>query len=457
MQTLNEQIINLLQLQQRFFASNTTKDTNYRLRQLKRLKAAILRYEDKISEALWEDLHKSAEEAFLTEISLVIQEIDNHIRHLRRWAKPQKVASTLAILPSKCRIISEPLGLALIIAPWNYPFQLVFNPLVGAISAGCCAVVKCSPYIPATAAVMEELITECFPREYVAFMNGNRDVNRALLEQKFDVIFFTGSPELGKIVMRAAAEHLTPVVLELGGKSPCIVDRSADVEIAARRVAWGKCTNAGQTCIAPDYLFLHRDVRDEFVEKYRQAIVQMYGDDPKQSPNYPRIVSDKAFARLTELLQKGRIVVGGETDADEKYIAPTLIEGVVPGTPIMDEEIFGPILPVIPFSNISDVIDTVNLRPKPLALYYFGDKKTARRVLNSTSSGGACINDTLLHIANHRLPFGGVGNSGMGKYHGRDSFLAFSNRRALVVSRNRPDLPFRYSPFKMFGLVKKIL
>jgi aldehyde dehydrogenase (NAD+) len=447
----------LVDNQHKYFATHRTKDVAFRLRQLKTLRKGITDRKKDLETALWADLHKSAKEVFLAEYSIVIQEIDNHISHLRRWAKPQRVRSPLSILPSRSRIIYEPLGVALIMAPWNYPFQLLFNPLVGAISAGCCAVLKSSPYVPHTAQVMSEIITACFPKEYIAFTNGNRDVNKALLEQRFDMIFFTGSPSLGKTVMRAAAEHLTPVVLELGGKSPCIIDRSANIEVAARRVAWGKTINAGQTCVAPDYLLVHQAVKDEFVAKYKLAVERMYGAEPKESAYYPRIVSENTAERLQSLFHHGNIVYGGDCDLTERYVAPSLIEDADEASPLMQDEIFGPILPVKTFSDIAQVIDYVNARPKPLALYYFGKDSDAKALLKQVSSGGACINDTLLHLVNHRMPFGGVGNSGMGKYHGRDSFLAFSNARATVWSLATFDLPFRYPPFKYFNLIKRVL
>jgi aldehyde dehydrogenase (NAD+) len=447
----------LVDNQHKYFATHETKDVAFRLRQLQTLRKGITDRQKDLEAALWADLHKSPQEVFLAEYSIVIQEIDNHIRRLRRWSKPRAVRSPLSILPSRSRIIYEPLGVSLIMAPWNYPFQLLFNPLVGAISAGCCAVLKSSPYVPQTAQVMSEIISACFPKEYIAFTNGNRDVNKALLEQRFDMIFFTGSPLLGKTVMRAAAEHLTPVVLELGGKSPCIIDRYANIEVAARRVAWGKTINAGQTCVAPDYLFVHQAVKDRFVSEYKLAVERMYGVEPKQSPLYPRIVSEAAAERLQSLFHHGKTVYGGDCDLSERYVAPSLIEDADEASPLMQDEIFGPILPLKTFDALQEVVDYVNNRHKPLALYYFGKDRDAKTLLKQVSSGGACINDTLIHLVNHRLPFGGVGNSGMGKYHGRDSFLVFSNARATVWSPAAFDLPFRYPPFKYFNLIKRVL
>ncbi|MDR1886861.1 MAG: aldehyde dehydrogenase [Prevotellaceae bacterium] len=455
--TSRADIEKILKNQKDFFSGYRTKNVEFRLQQLKKFKSTILRYETKITEALWSDLHKSPEEVYLTEIGILLQEINNHIKHLKKWAKPQRVATPLHLLPSKSRIICEPLGVALIIAPWNYPFQLLMNPLIGAVSAGCCAVLKPSPYAPATAKVMEDMIAETFPPDYISIVQGNREVNRILLEQRFDLIFFTGSPDLGKTVMKAASEYLTPLVLELGGKSPCIVDKEANIDIAAKRIAWGKTINSGQTCIAPDYLLIHHSVKDLFIEKYGKAIVDMFGTDCKQSKYYPRIVNRKAMERLKRLLADGAIVFGGEVDENERYIAPTLVDGVKPEDPVMQEEIFGPILPIMTFDDISQATDYVNSHEKPLALYYFGKNRKAGEILFKTTSGGGCINDTLMHITNHNLPFGGVGNSGMGKYHGKDSFLAFSNKRAIVNSPTWFDMAVKYAPFKHFGIIKKII
>jgi aldehyde dehydrogenase (NAD+) len=455
--TSKADIEKILKSQKDFFAGCQTKNVEFRLQQLKKLKSVILKYETKITGALWNDLHKSPEEVYLTEISILFQEINNHIKHLKKWTKPQRVSTPIHLLPSKSKVIYEPLGVVLIIAPWNYPFQLLMNPLVGAISAGCCAVLKPSPYTPAAAKVMEDMITETFPSGYISIVQGNREVNTILLEQRFDMIFFTGSPDLAKKVMKAASEHLTPVLLELGGKSPCIVDKEANIDIAARRIAWGKTINAGQTCIAPDYLFVHRSVKDLFIEKYRKSIVDMYGNNCKQSKYYPRIVNEKAIERLKKLLLYGNIIFGGDFDEKERYMAPTLIDGIKPEYPVMQEEIFGPILPIITFDDISQVLDYVNSHEKPLAFYYFGKNEKARDILSKTTSGGGCINDTLIHISNHNLPFGGVGNSGMGKYHGKDSLLAFSNKRAIVNSPVWWDMPLKYAPFKHFSKIKRII
>lgn len=448
---------NTIASHRRFFATHRTKELDFRIESLRKLKAAILKYEAEICDALWQDLHKSAPEAYFTEVSIVLGEIDYHLRNLRRWAKPKRVSMPLKLFPSAGRVHYEPLGVALIVAPWNYPMHLLLNPLVGAISAGCCAMLKPAPYSSNTAKVLERLITETFPEEYISVIQGGREVNEMVLKERFDLIFFTGSPALGKVVMRAAAEHLTPVVLELGGKSPCIVDKDADLTTAARRIMWGKTINAGQTCVAPDYLFVHASIKDELVGKMRATLGEMFGEKPQESDFYPRIINSKAMERLTGLMEKGRILHGGKVDWADRFIEPTLIDSLSLDDEIMQEEIFGPILPIFTFRDIEEPINYINSKEKPLALYYFGSKKTAKTMLHRTSSGGGCINDTLLHLGNHKLPFGGVGNSGMGRYHGHDSFLAFSHQRSIVSSRNCFDLKAKYAPFKGLKRLKRFL
>ena len=452
-----ERIIEIVSSQKALFQSGVTLDIEYRLSALHALKKALLKWEKPLTEALWRDLHKSYEEAYLTELSIVLAEIDNHISHLKKWAAPKRCSTPLKMFPSRSKVISEPLGCSLIIAPWNYPVQLLLNPLVGAISAGCTAVLKPSPYVESVSKVIEELIAETFSENYIAVVQGNRDVNTILLEQRYDIIFFTGSPSLGRKVMSAAATNLTPVVLELGGKSPCIVDSSANIATVARRIAWGKSLNAGQTCIAPDYLLVHKSVKAKLIEALDREFKSLLGENPKHSKHFVRIVNDRAFDRLVGYLEGADIVVGGEYDKSERFIAPTVVENVKRDSPIMTEEIFGPIFPIVTFSDIDEAVQFVTGREKPLALYYFGDKKSAKYVLKHTSSGGACINDTIMHIANENMPFGGVGNSGMSSYHGVESFNVFSHRRAVVTTPTWIDVPFRYMPYKMFSLVKKLL
>lgn len=455
--TSTSEIKSIVASQRRFLRSEATLDIDYRLAALMRLRRAIVEHEHELTEALYLDLHKSYEEAYLTEISIVLGEIDNFLKNLPRWAAPSKKHTPLKLFPSRSAVLTEPLGLALIIAPWNYPVQLLLNPLVGAIAAGCTAVLKPSPYVPHVAEALEQLVQGVFDEEYVAVVQGHREVNTALLAERYDVIFFTGSPELGRIVMRAASDNLTPVILELGGKSPVIVDCTADVKLAAKRVAWGKTLNAGQTCIAPDYLLIHRDVRAQFVEAYRRALGELHGEDARQSQHYVRMVSDRAFERVASYLKEGRVVVGGAVDAAERYIEPTLLADVAPDAAVLREEIFGPILPMIEIDSVDDAVDYILEREKPLALYVFAEEGVAKRVVRRTSSGGACINDVIMHIANENLPFGGVGNSGMGRYHGRDSLYAFSHRRSVLSSPTWLDLPFRYMPYKLFRYIKRLL
>ena len=453
--TPTEQITGLAAAQKLYFRTGQTLDIPYRLTALRALKAAILKHEKALTDALWADLHKSYEEAYLTEISIVLGEIDNHISNLRSWASPVHRPTPLKMFPSRSRIVSEPLGSTLIIAPWNYPVQLLLNPLVGAISAGCTAILKPSPYVPTVAKALEDLIADTFESEYVATVQGNRDVNTALLAERYDLIFFTGSPALGRTVMAAAAKNLTPVVLELGGKSPCIVDYDADIEVAARRIAWGKCLNAGQTCIAPDYLLVHSAVKDRLIAALGKEFKALLGEEPQQSKHFVRIVNERAFDRLVGYFKDGDIVVGGQTERSERFIAPTILDNVNPESAVMQDEIFGPIFPVVTFQTTAEAVNFVTSREKPLALYYFG--KRGKQVIRTTSSGGACINDTIMHIANENLPFGGVGNSGMSSYHGKNSFDVFSHQRAVVTTPTWLDLPFRYMPYKLFSLVKKIL
>lgn len=455
--TTTADIKRIKECQQRFFNSGATLSVKFRKEQLRKLRDALKRWEGALCEALWTDLHKSKEEAILTELSIVAGEVKNHISNVRCWSRRKSHCTPLKMMPSRCYTQCEPLGNALIVSPWNYPVQLLLNPLVGAISAGCTAILKPSPYVPHVSMVIEQMIKEIFDEQYIAVVQGNREVNKALFEERFDIIFFTGSPKLGREVMEAASKNLTPVVLELGGKSPCIVDSDADIDIAARRIAWGKTLNAGQTCIAPDYLLIHRDVKEAFISAFDKALKSLHGDDMIKSKHYVRMVSDAAFERVSSYLSNGKVRLGGKVDARERFISPTLLDNVDAGSPVMQEEIFGPILPMIPFKTRDEVVRFVKEREKPLALYYFGKKSNGDEILRLLSSGGACINDTIMHIANENIPFGGVGNSGLGQYHGKESFLAFSHRKSIVVTPTFLDLPFRYMPYKMFCLVKKLL
>lgn len=452
-----ERIKVIVEAQRAYFATHKTLAIEYRMEALRKLRKAIVEHERELTDALYADLHKSYEEAYLTEISIVLGEIDNFIKHLKQWAAPSKRPTPIKLFPSKSVILTEPLGCALIIAPWNYPVQLLLNPLVGAIGAGCTAILKPSPYTPNVSKALERLITETFNEEYIAIVQGHREVNTLLLSERYDIIFFTGSPDLGRIVMRAAAENLTPVVLELGGKSPVIVDRTANIEIAAKRIAWGKTLNAGQTCIAPDYILIHREVKAPFIEAFKHAVVELHGEDASKSNHYVRMVSDRAFERVSSYIKDGKILYGGRAIAQERYIEPTLLDNVSPNSAVMREEIFGPILPMVEIRDIEEAITFINKREKSLALYAFGAKSVAQHIVDHTSSGGACINDVIMHIANEKMPFGGVGNSGMGRYHGRDSLYAFSHRRSLLRTATWLDLPFRYMPYRWFKRIKRLL
>lgn len=452
-----ERISTVAAAQREFFHSGATLGLDFRKKMLRRLQKALRDWEMPLAEALYADLHKSYEEAYITELSIVAGEVGNHLHNLERWARRKRCYTPLKMFPSRSRIVSEPLGTSLIIAPWNYPVQLMLNPLVGAISAGCTAILKPSPYVPHVAKTIERMISSTFSENYIAVVQGNRDVNTALLAERYDVIFFTGSPSLGRTVMAAAAKNLTPVILELGGKSPCIVDKDADIEIAARRIVWGKGLNAGQTCIAPDYLLLHESVKERFIEAFKRESRHLHGEDASRSKHYVRMVNDRAFERVAGYLADGKVVAGGRIKPEERYIEPTLLDDVSPESAVMQEEIFGPIFPIQTFKRTEEAIDFVTKREKPLALYYFGSEKRGWKVIRRTSSGGACINDTIMHIANENIPFGGVGNSGMGRYHGRESFEAFSHRRSVVITPTWLDVPFRYMPYSLFKFVKKLL
>ena len=441
--------------QESYFRSGATLDVRTRKANLVAFEKAVLKWEKPLCEALWKDLHKSYEESYIAEVSILLGEIRTHIRNVGKWTRPQRRPTPMKLFPSRSKIISEPLGTALIISPWNYPVQLLLTPLVGVISSGCTAVLKPSPYVPEVSDVIEKMIRDTFPEEYVAVVQGDRDVNTALLEQRWDMIFFTGSPSFGRAVMAAAAKNLTPVVLELGGKSPCIIDKDADIEVAAKRVAWGKSLNAGQTCIAPDYLMLHKNIKDKFLSELEKAFGELLGDDPQKSEHFVRIVNDAAFDRLKGYLADGEVVFGGKTDKSERYFSPTVLDHVSPDSPVMQEEIFGPIFPVQTFSSLDEVIRFVSMREKPLALYYFGSQ--GDKVLKHTTSGGSCINDVIMHIANENVPFGGVGMSGMGSYHHKRTFDVFTHYRSVISTPTWIDLPFRYMPYMWFNAVKRLL
>ncbi len=447
-ETSLSEIQNILQNQKKFFSQGKTIDYSFRLQQLKLLKHVIKAHETEILEALKSDLKKSEFEGYATEVGFTYEELNHAIIHLKSWMKPKTVWTPLTQFWAVSKIYPKPYGNSLIIAPWNYPFQLLFAPLIGAIAAGCTAVLKASELAPATSSIAKKLITQYFQPEYIALIEGGIETSQHLLEQKWDVIFFTGSTQVGKIVMQAAAKHLTPVILELGGKSPCIVDETAHLEFAARRIVWGKLVNAGQTCVAPDYLLVHESIKQPLVQKIIENIKKSYGNDPAQSPDYPRIINEKHFIRLTNYLKDGTVLYGGQHNIQTLYFAPTLLENVSPHSPVMQDEIFGPILPILTYQNLDEVIQFINERPKPLALYlYTNSTYNERKILNYTDSGGGCINDCLVHLAPQDLPFGGVGDSGIGNYHGKSSFQAFSHPRGILKKTNLFDIPIRYAPY----------
>lgn len=434
-----------------YFNTGKTKDVDHRIAQLNILKKAIFEHEKDIVAALKTDLSKSGPESFMTEINVVIHEIEYAVKHLKKWARPRWVKTPLSLQPALSYIYQDPLGVVLIIGPWNYPFNLTLCPLVGAIAAGNTVLLKPSEVAPAVSGLIRDLIGKYFDPSFISVVEGGAEETTAILTHRFDSIFYTGGEVVGKIVMTAAARHLTPVTLELGGKSPCIVDEGTDITLVSKRIAWGKFMNAGQTCVAPDYLLIHRSVKQELVAGLRSAVKQFFGNDPRQSPSYGRIINEKHVQRLEALTKHGEILFGGETDRASRYMAPTLIHNITAVDPIMNEEIFGPILPVITYEKIEEALSFINARPKPLALYLFSnDPELKDKVLNETSSGGVCINDTVFQIASTELPFGGVGPSGMGSYHGKASFTTFSHQKSVLKRFPFLDPFFRYAPFKPY-------
>lgn len=435
----------LVELQRRTFSAVNPRPIEERLDQLDQLRSAIGQWEDRICIALQMDLGKSHEEAYMTEIGMVLSEISFLLRHLSRWARPRRVRTPLAQFPSRSYVMKEPYGVVLIMAPWNYPFQLIMTPLAAAIAAGNHCIVKPSAYAPATSQVIAELISACFPSEQAAVVQGGRAENQELLEERFDYIFFTGGVNVGKLVLEKAARYVTPVTLELGGKSPCIVEESANLSVAARRIAFGKAINSGQTCVAPDYLLVQERIKDRLLASIRACWDSFYGD-PLSSPQWPKMVNEKHYRRVMGLLGSGQIYCGGMGDGQR--IAPTLLTDVRWDSPVMQEEIFGPILPVITFKTIDEVIPLINSREKPLALYLFTRRASVQeKVLRQVPFGGGCVNDTIIHLASSRLPFGGVGQSGMGHYHGKYSFDTFTHEKSIVVKGNWLDIPMRYPPY----------
>ena len=439
-------ITHLLDSQRKFFQTGTTRSLSFRLTQLQRLKESIAAQQDQILEAVKQDLGRPAYEAYF-EIS-TIAEINFALKHLAQWIKAKPVATSIDQFPAKAWVQPEPLGVALIIGPWNYPFQLMISPLVGAIAAGNCAILKPSEHAPQTAKVVHNLITSIYEPNYVSVVEGDAQVSQALLAEKFDHIFFTGGTAIGRLIMQAAAKYLTPVTLELGGKSPCIIEPDINVDYTAKRIVWGKFINAGQTCIAPDYLLINQAIKAPLLERMQHWIQTFYGDNPAQSSDYGRIINDRHFQRLSGFLNQGEIITGGQTDPQQRYIAPTLVDNISWQDPIMEDEIFGPILPILAYENLSEAIVQINQRPKPLALYFFSKNEAKQaQVLSQTSSGGVCLNDTVMQVGVTTLPFGGVGDSGLGQYHGKASFDTFSHNKSVLKKSFWLDLDWRYAPY----------
>ncbi|WP_122643742.1 aldehyde dehydrogenase [Luxibacter massiliensis] len=439
----------LVQNQRGYFMQNHTKSINFRRKQLLLLKRALHHYEKDILQALHKDLNKAPFEAYATELGIVKEELSFMLRYLRKLSRPIKAKVSVSQFPASSYILKEPYGVVLIMSPWNYPFQLTLVPLIGAIAAGNCAVVKPSAYSPHTSKIIARLLHSIYPEDYVSVILGGRKANTSLLEQKFDYIFFTGGTEVGKAVMSAAARHLTPVTLELGGKSPCIVDDTANLKLAAKRIAWGKFLNAGQTCVAPDYVLVHSSIKQEFIDLLWKYVRSFYGTHPQNNPEYPRVITQKHYDRLMSLIaEEDDIRYGGNSNPDTRQIEPTLIHNAGWDSAAMREEIFGPLLPIIAYTDLEDSIYKIKERPKPLALYLFTQSDKVRsKILRQISFGGGCINDTVIHLASSSLPFGGVGASGMGSYHGAESFRTFSHQKSIVDKRTSIDIPLRYPPY----------
>ena len=447
----------LLDSQRKFFRSGATLPVSFRIEMLKKLRSAVQKYEKEIETALKEDLGKSEFEGFMCEVGLVLSEISYMIRHARKFASKHRVYTPLAQFASSSYKKPSPYGNVLIMSPWNYPFLLTIDPLADAIAAGNTAIVKPSAYSPATSKIIEKIIAECFSPEYVAVVTGGRKENATLLEKKFDFVFFTGSQNVGKEVLRHTAETLTPAVLELGGKSPCIVDSTAKLKLAAKRIVFGKYLNCGQTCVAPDYILCHKSVKDKFVKEVCAQVKKQYGENPLKNPDYGKIINEKHFERVSGLIDKEKTVCGGNMNKDTLQIAPTVMDNVTWDDAVMQEEIFGPIMPILTFDDFNEVYELLADKPKPLALYLFSeDKRRIKEVTERCSYGGGCINDTIIHLATSEMGFGGVGESGMGAYHGKEGFDVFSHSKSIVDKKTWMDLPMRYQPYNR-GLYGKLL
>ncbi|PFE01276.1 aldehyde dehydrogenase [Bacillus cereus] len=446
-----DNIPQLIQEHKQFFHNDYTRSLQFRLEQLEKLKKSIQKYENEVLSALYQDLHKSEFEAYAAEIGFAFNSINFIMKYLKRWMKPQKVKTPMHFLPSKSYIIKEPYGTVLIIGPFNYPFQSLIEPLIGAIAGGNCVVLKPSENAPNVAAVINKIIGETFDKRYIRVIEGDRETTSLLIHAPFDYIFFTGSVQVGKIVMEAAAKNLVPVTLELGGKAPAIVDETANLDIAAKRIIWGKFINAGQSCIAPDYVIVHKSVKGKLISKMKEIITSFYGSDVLKSNDYGRIINERQFDRLISILEQDRnyIVFGGNSSRSHLYIEPTILEVNSWDAAAMKEEIFGPILPIMDYNDLDEVIHMVNNQPKPLALYVFTENKNVeKQVLGRISFGGGCVNDTMSHMANLHLPFGGVGNAGFGAYHGKHSFDAFTHHKSILKKSSRVELGLVFPPYR---------
>ncbi len=439
----------IIQAQKGFYSTGAPQKIITRLSHLKRLKLAIKENEQLIFEALNKDLGKSGFEAYVTEVGLVYQELTHHIKKLKKWAAPKRVESPLYTFPARSFILKEPYGQVLIIGSFNFPFQLVMMPLIGAISAGNTVVVKPSDRTPETFKILEKIISGVFEGKYVKIVEGDIETGKLLLQKNWGFIFFTGSTKVGEVVAQAAAKTLTPVILELGGKNPAIIDKDANLKVASRKIVWGKFINAGQSCIAPDYILVHHKVEEQFIKLLQKDITKFYSEKPAEYSSFPKIINKEAIERLQNLAKEGEVVIGGMGNKEERFFAPTILKGIGKNSEAMQEEIFGPILPITTFSHIDEAISSVNSKDKPLVLYYFSEnRKKQKKVVLETSSGDVCINEVMLHFVNNKLPFGGVGKSGIGNYHGKYSFDAFSHSRSVLKSSSLIDFPARYPPHK---------
>ncbi len=448
MEKNNIYIEEIVKKQRMYFAEGRTLAVGQRMEALKKLEQGILNCEQELYAALKKDLGKSRAESYMCEVGLTLSELRFVKKHVRKWNREKRVPTPLAQFHARSFTVQEPYGVVLVMSPWNYPVLLTLEPLIGALAAGNCCVLKPSAYSPATSAVMKKMIADVFPEEYVTVIEGGREENQNLLSQKFDYIFFTGGVQVGKMVMEKAAANLTPVTLELGGKSPCIIDKSANLKLTAKRLAFGKYLNCGQTCVAPDYVLVHEAVKEEFLKLLKSEIRAMYGEDPLKNPDYGKMINRKHFDRVLGLMKEEKLILGGENDTAALRIAPAVMDQVTEDDAVMQEEIFGPLLPVLTVGSMEEAIAFVNRRPKPLALYLFTEnRETEKNVLEYTSFGGGCINDTIIHLATSQMGFGGVGNSGMGSYHGKKSFETFSHEKSIVKKYTWMDLPMRYQPY----------